>query len=121
MLTWFRHYPGMVRDEKLVAAAISAGQPIERTIWLWCALLENAAQADDAGAFTIDLDAAAWFLRCAPADLQGIMDALEVGGRIQDGRILAWPARQYQSDRSTPRSRKLRQSRRDGDGLAALL
>lgn len=35
MSRWFRHYAGMMRDDKLVGAAIRAKQPVERVVWVW--------------------------------------------------------------------------------------
>jgi len=116
-LRWFRHYPGLARDEKLAAVALASGQPIERVVWLWVVLLEDAAErnADD-GYFSVSLPACAWFLHCEPAELEAIMAALDAAGRIFDGcRISAWPARQYIADRSTARVRAYR-ARKSGNG-----
>ena len=43
MSRWFRHYAGMMRDDKLVRAAIKSKQSIERVLWIWGAVLESAA------------------------------------------------------------------------------
>ena len=49
MSRWFRHYAGMMRDDKLVRIAIKTKQPIERVLWIWGAILESAAEIDDNG------------------------------------------------------------------------
>jgi hypothetical protein len=46
---WFRHYAGMMRDDKLVRVAIRSGQAIERVCWIWGAILESAAEIDNGG------------------------------------------------------------------------
>lgn len=102
---WFRHYAGLARDEKLLSAALAAGQTPERAVWLWCVLLEDAAERNEGGRFEIDLKACAWALGCKPAALGAILDAFEKLGRIGGGRVLAWPRRQFESDNSTPRVR----------------
>lgn len=104
MVRWFRHYPGLARDGKLVAVALRSGQPIERVVWTWCAILEDAAERMDNGSFRLDLLEAAHFLRCSQADLQTILDALDENGRTQAGVIVAWDARQFR-DNSTARVR----------------
>ena len=103
MVRWFRHYPGLARDGKLVAAALRAKQPIERVVWTWCAILEDAAERMDGGAFRIDTLEAAHFLGCAPADLEAILNALEAGERTERGVICAWETRQFRGDTSTAR------------------
>jgi hypothetical protein len=35
MSRWFRHYAGMMRDDKLVRVAIRSGQTIERVVWVY--------------------------------------------------------------------------------------
>jgi hypothetical protein len=103
MVRWFRHYPGLARDGKLVATALRTGQPIERVVWLWCAILEDAAEREAEGAFKIDTLEAAHFLGCSADDVTAVLAELESNGRTAGGKICAWPARQYQSDKSTRR------------------
>lgn len=114
MVRWFRHYPGLARDGKLVAVALRSGQPIERVVWTWCAILEDAAERLDNGGFEIDTLEAAHFLGCAAADLDAILAALEANGRIANGAVCAWDARQYLADKSTPRTRAWRDRKRAG-------
>ena len=112
MPRWFRHYAGLSRDEKLMAAALASDQSIQLVVWLWCAILEDAAERNDAGAFVIDLPAAAWLLHCDVAALVAIMEALTRAGRIDGGRVMNWPARQFASDQSAPRVAAYRERQR---------
>lgn len=114
MQRWFRHYAGLARDEKLLSAALAAGQAPERAVWLWCAILEDAAERNAGGAFVIDLRACAWTLNCKVDDLAGIMEALGRAGRIAGGKVVAWPRRQFESDNSTPRVKAHRERQRNG-------
>ena len=54
MSRWFRHYAGLARDDKLVRAAMKSKQPVERVVWVWCAILESAAEIDDGGRYELD-------------------------------------------------------------------
>lgn len=103
MSRWFRHYAGMMRDDKLVRAALKSGQPIERVVWVWGAILESAAEIDDDGRFDLDATEVAYFLRAPESDIQGIVDALKAMGRIAKNRVTKWSDRQFQSDRSASR------------------
>ena len=104
MVRWFRHYPGLARDGKLVAVALRSGQPIERVVWTWCAILEDAAERAAGGAFQVDVLEGAHFLRCSEADLRAILAALDESGRTAAGVVVAWDARQF-LDNSTARVR----------------
>lgn len=119
MHRWFRHYAGMTRDEKLLAAAMGSGQPLERVVWLWCAILEDAAERQEGGAFHVDLRALAWLLHCEQAELARIMEALATGGRIAGGKVIAWGVRQFESDKSTARV-QVHRARRKGNGAATV-
>ena len=115
MSRWFRHYAGMMRDEKLVGAAVRAKQPVERVLWVWGALLESAAEINDGGIFEFDCGEAAYFLHCDEGDLVNILSALESMGRIVDGVIVRWSDRQFESDNSSERVRKHRKKNVDND------
>lgn len=120
MSRWFRHYAGMSRDDKLVRAAVKARQPVERTVWVYGAILESAAEINDAGRYDFDIDEAAYFLRCEPSDLSSIVDALRDLGRIDSGKVTKWGDRQFESDGSKERQQRYRDRRkasqhRDGD------
>ena len=112
MSRWFRHYAGMMRDDKLVSAAIKAKQPVERVVWVWGAILESAAEIDDAGRFKLDAAEVAYFLRADEADIGVILDALVALGRISDDRVVKWGDRQFTSDRSADRQARYRERNR---------
>lgn len=103
MSRWFRHYAGMMRDDKLVRAAIRSKQPIERVVWIWGAILESAAEIDDAGRFDVDGAEIAYFLRADQADIDAVLAALEDAGRVAESRVVNWGNRQFSSDRSAAR------------------
>ncbi len=110
MSRWFRHYAGMMRDEKLVSAAVKAKQPVERVAWVWGAILESAAEINDGGRYEFDCGEAAYFLRCGDDELAIILSTLADLGRLHEDRICKWADRQYESDNSTERVRKHRAS-----------
>lgn len=103
MSRWFRHYAGMMRDDKLVRVALKTKQPIERVLWVWGAILESAAEIDSGGKFDFDQGEAAYFLRVKPAAIAAIIEALEAAGHIADSAVCKWKSRQFQSDRSKDR------------------
>lgn len=121
MSRWFRHYAGMMRDEKLVGVAVRSRQTIERVVWVWGAILESAAEIDDGGRFDFDAAGAAYFLRADEADLSAILVALTDAGRLAADRVVKWGDRQYQSDTSAERQARYRERRKktspgsDGD------
>lgn len=103
MSRWFRHYAGLCRDEKLVSSAIKAKQPIERVVWVWCAILESAAEVDDNGRYDLDTAEVAYFLRADQGDIDAIVGALEASGRVFQNTVVKWGNRQFSSDRSRDR------------------
>ena len=116
MSRWFRHYAGMVRDDKLVRAAVKCGQTIERVVWIYGAILESAAEVDDGGRYDIDTAEIAYFLRADESDVGAVEAALTDAGRLAEGRVVKWGDRQYQSDRSASRTAAYRERKRQGDG-----
>lgn len=122
MSRWFRHYAGMMRDDKLVRVALRSKQTIERVIWVWGAILESAAEIDDDGRYDFDPGEAAYFLRADEDELLLVLAALENAGHVAQGRVVKWGGRQFKSDRSADRQRKYRQSGKgagsddDGEG-----
>jgi hypothetical protein len=123
MSRWFRHYAGMMRDEKLVRAAMKAKQPVERVVWVWGAILESAAEIDDGGRYELDAAEVAYFLRTDEADIRAIEDALAALERVASGSVVKWGDRQFQSDKSRERQARYRENRKqpggsDGDGVA---
>lgn len=115
MSRWFRHYAGMMRDDKLVRAAIRSKQTIERVVWIWGAILESAAEVDDAGRYDLDAEEIAYFLRADRADVDAVLVALESLGRIDSGAVVKWSDRQFQSDRSADRQRRYRERKAAAD------
>jgi hypothetical protein len=115
MSRWFRHYAGMMRDEKLVRAAVKSKQPVERVVWVWGAILESAAEINDGGRFEFDCGEAAYFLRCDESELAGIIASLEGLGRLSDGVVARWGDRQFASDGAAERQRRYRERRAGGD------
>ena len=103
MSCWFRHYAGMMRDDKLVRVALKSGQTIERVLWVWGAVLESASDCNDGGKFDFDVAEAAYFLRIKPAPILAILEALEAAGHIADSVVTRWKSRQFQSDSSKQR------------------
>lgn len=119
MSRWFRHYAGMMRDDKLVRAAMKSKQPVERVVWIWGAILESASEINDAGRYELDEAEIAYFLRSDEADIHSIIAALGDGGRIADGHVVHWGDRQFASDRSAERQRRHRENKKtigNGDG-----
>lgn len=122
MSRWFRHYAGMMRDEKLVRAAMKASQPVERVVWVWGAILESAAEINDGGRYDFDAAEAGYFLRSSPDDIQSIVDALVSLGRLDNGVVAKWGDRQFESDSGAERQRRYRDRQkphRDGGVTAA--
>lgn len=112
MSRWFRHYAGMMRDDKLVRVAIRSKQTIERVVWVWGAILESAAEIDDNGRYDLDSAEIAYFLRADQADIDAVLDALTDAGRLADGIVVKWGNRQFSSDKSNARVAKYRERKR---------
>jgi hypothetical protein len=115
MSRWFRHYSGMMRDEKLVSVAVKSKQPVERIIWVYGAILESAAEVNDDGRYCFDAAEAAYFLRADEADILAIIEALTVANRLADGAVVKWSDRQFQSDKSATRQAAYRGRKRNQD------
>lgn len=112
MSRWFRHYAGMMRDEKLVRVALQSKQPVERVMWVWGAILESAAEINDGGRFDFDPAEAAYFLRSDEGDIRAIIDGLAAMQRVAADRVVHWGDRQFESDRSAPRQAAYRERKR---------
>lgn len=115
MSRWFRHYAGMMRDDKLVSVAIKSRQTIERVVWIWAAILESAAEIDDEGRYRLDAAEIAYFLRADEADILSVESALVGAGRVDAGRVVKWGNRQFRSDRSAERVAAHRERKRSVD------
>jgi hypothetical protein len=131
MSRWFRHYAGMMRDDKLVRVAIRSKQTIERVQWVWGAILESAAEIDDNGRYDVDAAEVAYFLRADEGDISAILGSLSEAGRVADGSVVHWGDRQFSSDRSKDRVAAHRERKRaenrgdrvtseDGNGVVTL-
>lgn len=116
MSRWFRHYAGMMRDEKLVRVAIKSKQPIERVLWVWGAILESASEVDDNGRFDLDPAEVAYFLRADEDDVGAILSALTDAGRLAGAVVVNWGDRQFSSDRSKDRQAAYRERKRAEKG-----
>jgi hypothetical protein len=109
---WFRHYAGMMRDDKLVRIAIRTKQPIERIVWIWGAVLESAAEIDDAGRYDVDAAEVAYFLRTDEADICAVLAAFADAGHVAGDHVVKWGDRQFISDRSNTRVAAHRERKR---------
>lgn len=114
MSRWFRHYAGMMRDEKLVKVAVKSKQTVERVVWIWGAILESAAEINDAGRYEFDAGEAAYFLRCDEGDILCVVECLESIGRLHSGVVARWSDRQFDSDSSKERQRRYRERLKAG-------
>ena len=121
MSRWFRHYAGMARDDKLVRVSIKSKQSVERVVWVWAAVLESAAEIDDEGRYEVEAEEIARFLRCPATKIRAVLDALVEMGRMTDGRVTKWDARQFKSDRSNARVAEFRERKRNGGNGAVTL
>lgn len=115
MSRWFRHYAGMVRDDKLVRVSIKSKQPVERVLWVWGAILESAAELNTDGRYSFDAAEAARFLSCKASELRAIERQLEAAGHTYMGAVIKWGDRQFKSDKSTGRVQKFRATKRNAD------
>lgn len=120
MSRWFRHYAGMMRDEKLVRVAVKAKQPIERVVWVWGAILESASEINDEGRYDFDTGEAAYFLRCDENELVCIVQCLDDLGRLSGGVVVRWGERQFNSDSAKERQRRYRERRKTGSDIPEL-
>jgi hypothetical protein len=114
MSRWFRHYAGMMRDDKLVSVSIKSKQSVERVVWVWGAILESAAELDDEGSFEVDAAEISRFLRCKESAINSIIEALAHADRIAEGKVSKWLTRQYKSDKSNGRVAAYRARKRNG-------
>lgn len=117
MARWFRHYVGMMRDGKIVGIAVRTRQTVERVGFIWACILEDSAERNDGGAYQLDRDGIAFFLRADPDEVSLILSEMEGAGLVAKGKVCKWAARQHESDSSASRMRRHRAKRQDGDGV----
>lgn len=114
MSRWYRAYAGTVKDDKLAEVSVIAGCSRSVAIAVWHAILESAAETDDGGRFETTPRRVAAAL-CEPlAAVQAVFDAMTEIAMIGGDSVTAWKNRQYESDKSTERSRKHREAKRNG-------
>ncbi|MCC0808569.1 hypothetical protein FPV16_20560 [Methylobacterium sp. W2] len=115
MSRWFRHYAGLTTDPKFGGVARRSKASRERVVFVWCCLLESAAEVNEGGRFAIDADSIADVLSCETAEVQAILDQMEASGLLADSRVGKWADRQFESDTSASRTRRYREKKRHGD------
>ncbi|MET0531381.1 MAG: hypothetical protein ABW003_24120 [Microvirga sp.] len=115
MSRWFRHYAGLTTDPKFGGVARRAKATRERVVFVWCCLLESAAEVNEGGRFSIDADSIADVLSCDTAEVQTILDQMEATGLVAGSTIGKWADRQFESDTSASRTRRYREKKRRGD------
>lgn len=115
MSRWYRAYAGTVKDDKLAEVSVIAECSRSVAIAVWHAILESAAETDDGGRFETTPRRVAAAL-CEPASvIESVVMAMEEIGMLREGTVAAWKARQYESDNSTQRSRKHRETKRNAN------
>lgn len=112
MSRWFRHYVGMVDDDKMASIAMETGQTVERVAYVWSKVLESAADTNDGGKFKVTAKAIAYRLRCETSDIGVIMEEMNNAGMIDDDLVLKWAERQYESDSARKRMAEYRERKR---------
>lgn len=116
MSRWYRRYTGTVSDPKIAEAALVAECSKAVVIATWDMILESAAETNEAGQFRATSRNVAATLGEQIATIERVFSALESLEMIENGIVLAWSKRQFQSDSSTERSRKHRaQKKGNGD------
>lgn len=117
MSRWYRRYTGTVSDPKIAEAALVAECSKAVVIATWDMILESAAETNESGQFRATSRNVAATLGEQIATIERVFSALESLEMIENGIVLAWSRRQFQSDSSTERSRKHR-ALRNGNGGA---
>ena len=115
MSRWYRAYAGTIKDDKLAEVSVIAGCSRSVAIAVWHAILESAAETDDGGRFETTPRRVAAAL-CEPLlAIQSVFEAMTEIAMIGSDTVTAWKNRQYESDKSTGRSRKHRETLRNAD------
>lgn len=112
MARWYRAYEGTVTDPKLGEAAMLAGCSRSVAVAAWHLMLESAAVANEGGRFDCPALRIAVALGEPLTTTDALVSAFGSIGMINDDLIVAWADRQYESDRSAGRMRKLRDKKR---------
>lgn len=120
MNRWFRHYTGTMRDPKFVTASVTLGVTVERVTFVWCALLESAADCNDGGRFDTHPGELARFLQCNEAGIEAILVELQRIGIIDGKTITKWGKRQYEDNSNAVRQRRFRDKKKNDAESSAL-
>lgn len=115
MSRWFRHYAGMVDDDKLATVAMETDQTLERVAFVWSKLLECAAEKNEQGVYSVSAKAIAYRLRCEVDAILNILAEFETCGLVAEGRIHKWAQRQYEHDTSAARTKAYRERKQACD------
>lgn len=113
MTRWYRAYAGTVKDDKLAEVAIVSGCSRSVAIATWHAILESAAETDDAGRFETTARRVAATLGEPAAVIEAAFAAMVEIGMLEGNAVAAWKRRQYESDSSTERSRRHREAKKN--------
>lgn len=113
MTRWYRAYVGTVSDDKLAEVAVIANAPRSVAIAAWHAVLESTAADQGNGNFTTTPRRVAATLQERCETVEHVFAAFRELGMIEGNAVSAWKRRQFESDSSTERSRRHRESRRN--------
>lgn len=117
MTRWYRAYEGTVTDPKLAEASMVADCSRSVSVAAWHLILENAATVNDGGRIDIPSRRIAAAL-CEPlATIEVLVEAFSATGLITGSHVTAWKRRQYESDKSTERSRRHRERKKMAEKL----
>jgi hypothetical protein len=112
MTRWYRAYEGIVTDAKLGEAAMVAECSRSVAIAAWHAILESCASANDKGRFSTTARRISVILCEPPKVIDALFAEFTSLGMIDGDVVSAWAKRQFESDNSTERSRRHRETRR---------
>lgn len=115
MSRWYRAYEGTVTDAKLGEVAMVAGCSRSVAIAAWHCILESATACNGGGNFDATFRRVAVILGEPVATIEAVFLELSALGMIENGSVVAWKKRQYESDSSTQRSRRHREKLRKMD------
>lgn len=115
MSRWYRAYEGTVTDAKLGEAALVAEVSRSVSIAAWHCVLESAACVNNCGSIDTTPRRVAVVLCEPPARIEALFAAFTELGLLSGSCVTAWKKRQFESDKSTERSRKHRQAKGNSD------
>lgn len=115
MTRWYRAYEGTVTDAKLGEVALVAGCSRSVAIAVWHCILESCATANEKGRFDLTPRRCAVILQEPVTVIEAAFNEMQSLGMIEGDTVCAWQKRQFESDSSTERSRKHRETKRNAD------